>query len=141
MKALLIEETIIITSSAPGKMFISTVVCFEDSFIIILHVPAYTFHVNDHPVASYNFGDLSVQEGVKNIMDSCTSEDELKEKLMALINNNEVCHIKFADYKKIKLKSMLGSKTLKPMNSAMSYVSFNVRKAPAKALADFYPNF
>ena len=141
MKALLIEETIVITSSAPGKMFASTVVCFEDSFIIILRVPATTFYVDQHPVASYNFGDLSVEEGVKNIMDSCTSEDELKEKLMILINNNEVCHIKFADYKKVKLKSVLGSKTLKPMNSAMSYVSFNVRKEHAKALADFYPNF
>ena len=139
MNALLIEDTIVITSSAPGKQFQSSVVCFEDSFYIILKVAAYTFHVDDYPVPSYNFGD-DVAAGVRGIMDSCTTEDELKAKLLNLIHGNGACVVNFADYKKVKVKSFLGVKTLKAMNSALSYVSFTASKGPAKELVNFYPN-
>ncbi len=139
MKALLIEETIVITSSAPGKQFLSSVVCFEDCFYIIPKVIAKTFHVNNFPIPSYNFGD-DVAKGVRDIMDSCNSEDELKEKLLALLQNNTTLIVPFSDYKKVKIKGFLGVKTLKAMNSAMNYISFTTTKDTAKALVEFYPN-
>ncbi len=138
MNTLLLEKTIVITSSAPGKQFISSVVCFQDSFYIILHVDAYTFHVNENPIPSYNFGDDKVEVGVQKIIDSCTTEEELKAKLSTLNQGNTTLTINFSDYKKAKISSFLGVKTLKAMNSAMSYVSCNATKAKGKELAQFY---
>ncbi len=140
MNTLLLEKTIVITSSAPGKQFISSVVCFQDSFYIILHVDAYTFHVNENPISSYNFGDNKVEVGVQKLIDSCNSEDELKAKLMELNQGNTTLAIQFSDYKKVKVGSFLGVKTLKAMNNAMSYVSCNAAKAKGKELAKFYTN-
>lgn len=138
MDVLLLEKTIVITSSAPGKQFISSVVCFKDSFYIILHVDAYTFHVNQNPISSYGFGDDSVEVGVQKIIDSCNTEDELKARLLELNQGNTTLTINFSDYKKVKVSSFLGVKTLKAMNSAMSYVSCNANKAKGKELAAFY---
>ncbi len=138
MNTLLIEQTIVITSSAPGKQFQSSVVCFEDSFYIVLHVDAYTFGVDVNPIASYNFGNNGVPEGLRSIMGSCSTEEELKGKLLGLLQNNMRCVVNFSDYKKVKIKGFLGVKTLKAMNSAMSYVSFNATKEQAKELVSFY---
>ncbi len=143
MNALLIEDTIVISSSAPGKFFQSSVVCFQDSFYIILKVASYTFGVDDHPVSSYKFGEDvgdDVAKGVRNIVDSHNNEHELKERLLSLIHNNTACVVNFSDYKKVKLKSFLGNKTLKAMNNAMSYISFNAGKETGKRLAKFYSN-
>lgn len=138
MDILLLEKTIVITSSAPGKQFISSVVCFKDSFYIILHVDAYTFHVNQNPISSYNFGDDAVEVGVQKIIDSCGTEQELKDKLFALNQNNTTLTVNFSDYKKVKISSFLGVKTLKAMNNALTYVSCNASKAKGKELAKFY---
>jgi hypothetical protein len=115
-------------------------VCFEDSFYIVLHVDSYTFGVDVNPIRSYNFGDQTVPEGVKTLMDGCSSEDELKQKLYELIGNNGRCVVNFSDYKKVKIKGFLGVKTLKASNSALSYISFNAAKDVAKQLVAFYPN-
>jgi len=139
MNALLIEQTLVMASTAPGKLFQSSVVCFQDSFYIILHVPAYTFHVNEHPEKGYNFGDRSITEGLKDIMASCSDEAELKSKLGELVQNNTLI-INFGDYKKVKINGFFGVKTLKASNSALSYVSFNATKDVAKQLVAFYPN-
>lgn len=138
MNILLLETTIVITSSAPGKQFISSVVCFKDSFYIILHVDAYTFHVDQNPIKSYNFGDDKVEVGVQKIIDSCNSEEELKSKLLELNQNNTTLTVNFSDYKKVKIGSLFGVKTLKAKNSLMSYISCNATKIKGKELAKFY---
>ena len=141
MNVLLIEETLIVTSTAPGKFVGSSVVCFDDSFFIVLHGAAPTYHVNWNPKDTYEFGDLSIPEGVQKIIDSCTTEEELKGKLLELVKGNTTFIVTFADHKKVKIKSLLGTKTLKASNNAMSYTSFNTRKDVAKQLMAFYPNF
>jgi len=138
MNILLLEKTIVITSSAPGKQFISSVVCFQDSFYIILHVDAYTFHVNQNPIKSYNFGDDKVETGLQKIIDSCATEEELKSKLLELNRGNTTLTVNFSDFKKVKINSLFGVKTLKAMNNAMSYVSCNANKTKGKELAEFY---
>lgn len=115
-------------------------VCFQDSFYIILHVDAYTFHVNRNPIASYNFDDYKVKVGVQKIIDACSTEEELKEKLLQLNQGNTTLTVNFSDYKKAKLSSFLGVKTIKAMNNAMSYISCNATKAKGKELAKFYSN-
>lgn len=141
MKVLLVEQTNVLAATAPGKLHMASVVCFEDSFYIFLHVQGRTFHVDDlDPTPSYGFGDKSVAEGLQDLITNSSSEDELKGKLNEIIQNNTLI-INFADYKKVKVKGFIGTKTLKASNNAMSYVSFNVGKPKAKELVEFYPNF
>jgi hypothetical protein len=141
MNALLIESSFALTSSAPGKPYHCSVVCFQDSFYIILQVPSYTFGVDQHPVSSYKFGDDSVAEGLRNMIDSSTDEDHLKGRLLSLIKNNTACVVNYADFKKVKIGGFLGTKTLKAKQNALSYVSFNATKESAKKLVKFYPDF
>jgi hypothetical protein len=135
MDILLVDQTITLTSSAPGKFFTASTVCFKDGFYIFLHVPAYTFHVNQTP--DYGFGEKSVPEGLKGIIASCSNESELREKLDAIIPNSTLV-INFSDYKKAKVSGLFGTKTLKVSNSALNYVSFNASKDAGKSLAQFY---
>lgn len=135
MNTLLIEQTHVITSSAPGKLFQSSVVCFKDGFYIFLHVPAYTFHVDKTP--DYGFGDKKVPEGLKDLIASCSDEAELRGKLDQIIQNNSLI-IHFNEYKKATVKGFFGVKTVKASNNALSYVSFNGTKDVGKSLAEFY---
>ncbi len=140
MNVLYIEETLVITSSAPGKMFRSGVVCFQDAFFIVLKVPATTFHVNQNPEAIYGFGDMSIDEGVQYLIDNSNSEEELKAKLLEHVKGNNTLMVNFSDWKKVKISGFLGTKTLKAKNSSLSYISFNATKNVAKQLVEFYPN-
>lgn len=135
MDILLVEKTIAFTSSAPGKVFEASTVCFKDGFYIFLHVPAYTFHVNETP--DYGFGEKSVSDGLKELIASCSSEDELREKLQAIIPNNTLV-VNFSDYKKVKVSGLFGVKTLKASNSALNYIAFNGNKETGKQIAAFY---
>ena len=139
MNVLLIEKTFVVYSLAPQEMNKSSVVCFDDCFIVVLKGPSVPFRVDNDPVPSYGFPDNNVEAGLRNLIDSSNSEDELKEKLMSLVNN-ELCLIKFADFKKVKVKGFLGTKTLKVSNSAMKYFCFSATKQDAKDLAAFYSN-
>ncbi len=120
MNMLLIESTFVVASAAPGKNFISTVVCFEDCFYIVLHVESYSFGVDQNPVSSYNFEDDHVAKGVQKIIDLCTTEDELRARLQELIQHNMRCVVYFSDFKKAKISGFLGIKTLKVSNNMMS---------------------
>lgn len=135
MNVLLIELTNVLTSTAPGKAFTSSVVCFKDSYYIFLHVPAYTFHVNSTP--DYGFGDKTIAEGLKDLIAASSDENELRNKLQQLVPNNTLI-VNFSDYKKAAVKSFLGVKTLKVSNSALDYVSFNGNKEVGKSIAAFY---
>lgn len=135
MNILLVEQTLVLTSSAPGKLFQSSVVCFKDGFYIFLHVPAYTFHVDTTP--DYGFGDQKVPEGLKDLIATCSDEAELKGKLNQIIPNNTLV-VHFSDYKKAKVKGFFGVKTMKASNNALSYVSFNGTGEVGKSLVAFY---
>ena len=138
MNVLLIEQTHVVYSLAPSHLCSSAVVCFKDSYIIVLRAPSHPFRVDNDPVPGYNFPDNDVAAGLRNMIDAAGSEDELKTNLMELIQNNETCDVNFSDYKKKKVGGFLGSKTLKVSNNAMNYISFSVRKEAAKSLAEFY---
>lgn len=140
MNVLLIEKTFVVYSKAPQELNECSVVCFQDSYIIVLKGPSYPFRVDNDPVPSYNFPNNDVVNGLKSMIDSCSSEDELKGKLNDLIQNNGTCVINFSDFKKVKVSGFLGAKTLKASNSMMSYFSFNTRKQEAKDLVSFYSN-
>jgi len=79
-----------------------------------------------------------VEVGVQKIIDSCSTEEELKSKLLQLNQGNTTLTVNFSDYKKIKMVSLLGSKTIKAMNNARSYISCNASKSTGKELAKFY---
>lgn len=141
MNVQLIDEVMLFTSSAPGKYFGSAVVCFEDSCYLVPKTVATTFHIDNHPVAGYGFGDDSVEEGLAKIIASHTNEDELKARLLELVGGNTTLVVNFSDYKKTRIKGFLGSKTFSARQNAMSYISFTVGKKESKKLVEFYPNF
>ena len=141
MNALLLENSFAITSRAPGELAQCSVVCFRDSFYIILQVPSYTFGVDNNPVASYKFDGMTVPEGLQSMIDTSPDEDHLKGRLLSLIKNNTACVINFSDFKKVKIGGFLGTKSLKAKNNALSYVSVNATKESAKKLVKFYPDF
>ncbi|MCG8576409.1 MAG: hypothetical protein MI810_16100 [Flavobacteriales bacterium] len=138
MNVLLIEQTHVVYSLAPSDLCSSAVVCFKDFYIIVVKGPSHPFRVDHDPVPGYNFPNNDVAAGLRNMIDSASSEDELKAKLFELIQNNGTCVVNFSDYKKVKIGGFLGAKTLKVSNNAMNYISFSVRKDTAKALAQFY---
>jgi hypothetical protein len=140
MNVLLIEQTHVVYSLAPSHLSSSAVVCFKDFYIIVLKGSSHPFRVDNNPVPGYNFPDNDVAVGLRNMIDSASSEDELKAKLLELIQNNDACVVNFSDYKKVKIAGFLGSKTLKTSNNAMNYISFSARKEAGKSLAEFYSN-
>ena len=140
MNVLLIEQTHVVYSLAPSELCSSAVVCFQDSYIIVLKGPSHPFRVDNDPVPGYNFPDNDVAAGLRTMIDSASSEDELKAKLLELIQNNHTCVVNFSEWKKVKIGGFLGAKTLKVSNNAMKYISFSVRKDDAKSLAHFYSN-
>ncbi len=140
MNVLLIEQTHVVYSLAPSNLCSSAVVCFPDSYIIVSKGPSHPFRIENDPVPGYNFPDNDVAAGLRSMIDSASSEEELKAKLLELIQNNNTCVINFSDYKKIKIKGFLGTKNFKVSNNAMNYISFSTRKDDAKSLAEFYSN-
>ena len=140
MNVLLIEDTLSVYSKAPQEFSKCAIVCFQDSFIMVMKGTSYPFRVENDPIPGYNFPDNDVTKGLRQMIDSCTSEDELKGKLNDLVQNNTLCVVNFSDYKKVKVSGFLGSKTLKVSNNLMNYISFSTRKQPAKDLASFYSN-
>ena len=138
MKALLIDQTHVVYSLAPSDLCSSAVVCFTDCFIIIANGASHPFRIDNDPVPGYNFPNNDVAAGLKNMIDSAASEDELKSKLLDLIQNNQTCVVNFSDYKKAKISGFLGAKSLRVSNNAMKYITFSVRKEAAKALVEFY---
>ncbi len=139
INTLLIEDTLLFTSAAPGKYFESSVVCFQDSCYLILKKISSTFRVDMDPTASYGFGSDSVAEGLKKIIESSSSEAELKQTLLNLIGNNQTCVVNYSDYKKTTLKGFLGKKTFSARQSALKYISFTmVSKEEGKKIAEFY---
>lgn len=138
MNVLLIEQTFVVYSLAPSDLCSSAVVCFPDSYIIVVKGASVPFRVDHDPVPGYNFPDNDVAAGLRNMINSAKSEDELKASLLELIGNNGACVVNFSDYKKVKVKGFLGAKTLKVSNNAMNYISFSARKDEGKLLAEFY---
>jgi hypothetical protein len=135
---LLIEKALLFTSAAPGKLFESAVVCFEDSCYLILKKVSSTFRVDIDPTSQYGFGQDSVEEGLKKIIASSSSEENLKSELLQLIGNNTTCVLNYSDYKKKTLKGFLGQKTFSVRQNALKYVSFTVSKVEGKKLSEFY---
>jgi hypothetical protein len=115
-------------------------VCFQDSFIIIVKGPSHPFRVENNPVPGYNFPNNDVANGLSSMIDSASSEDELKANLLELVDNITSCVVNFSDYKKTKVSGFLGSKSLRVSNSALKYITFSVRKDAAKSLVQFYSN-
>ena len=140
MNVLLIEQTHTVYSLAPSDLCSSAIVCFQDSFIIISKGPSHPFRIKNDPVPGYNFPDNDVAAGLKSMIDSAKTEDELKASLIELVDNNMTCVVNFSDWKKTKVSGFLGSKSLRVANNAMKYITFSVRKEPAKALVAFYSN-
>lgn len=138
MNVLLVEQTHVVYSLAPSDLCSSAVVCFKDSYIIVVKGASKPFRVDNDPVPGYNFPNNDVAAGLRNMIDSANSEDELKSKLLELIQNNTTCCINFSDYKKVKIAGFLGAKTFKVSNNALNYISFSARKDTAKSLAEFY---
>lgn len=140
MNVLLIEQTHVVYSLAPSDLCSSAVVCFPDSYIIVSKGASVPFRIDHDPVPGYNFPDKDVAAGLKNMIASAKSEEDLKASLMELIGNNGTCVVNFSDYKKAKVKGFLGAKNLKVSNNAMNYITFSARKEQGKALAEFYSN-
>jgi len=140
MNVLLIDQTHVVYSLAPKDLCVASVVCFKDFYIIVSHGASHPFRIDEDPVAGYNFPNNDIAAGLKSMIDNATSEEALKASLIELIGNNMTCVINFSDYKKVKIGGFLGAKMLKVSNNAMNYISFSVRKEPAKALAEFYSN-
>jgi hypothetical protein len=140
MNVLLINDSTLLASVAPSKMYQSSVVCFEDSCYLMLKKISSTFRVDVDPTIGYGFGNDSVAEGLRKLIDGCQDEEELKTKLKDLLKGNETCIIKFADYKKIRIKGFLKQKTFSARQNALRYISFSVSKDAGKELIDFYPN-
>ncbi len=118
----------------------SSVVCFKDFFIIVAKGASEPFRIDQDPVPGYNFPNNDLETGLKAMIESASSEEDLKAKLMELIQNNTTCVVNFSDYKKVKVGVFLGAKNLKISNNAMKYITFSTRKDTAKALAQFYSN-
>ena len=140
MDVLLIEKTHVVYSLAPSEICPSAVVCFKDFFVIVAKGASFPFRIEQDPVPGYHFPDNDVAAGLKAMIDGASSEEDLKAKLMELIQNNTTCVVNFSDYKKVKVAGFLGSKNLKVSNNAMKYITFSARKETAKALAQFYSN-
>jgi len=140
MEVLLIDQTHVVYSLAPSDLCSSAVVCFKDSFIIVVKGPSHPFRVDNDPVPGYNFPDNDVAAGLKSMIASAGSEDELKAKLLELIGQNMTCVVNFSDWKKTKVSGFLGAKSLRVSNNAMKYITFSVRKDAAKSLVQFYSN-
>ena len=139
MDVLLIEQTFVVYSKAPGELDKCSVVCFPDSYIIVHQQPSHPFRIDNDPVPSYNFPNNDVVAGLRSMIESVSSEDELKGQLSNLIGNNPLCIINFSDFKKVKVKKgLLGVKSLKVSNGALEYVSFSAGKQAGKDLVSFY---
>jgi hypothetical protein len=140
MNVLLINDSTLLASVAPSKFYESSVVCFKDSCYLMLKKISSTFRVDVDPTIGYGFGDESVAEGLRKLIDGCQDEEELKAKLRGLLNGNETCIINYADYKKIKIKGFLKQKTFSARQNAFRYISFSVSKDVGQELIAFYPN-
>jgi hypothetical protein len=136
---LLIENAILLASVAPGKFYETAVVCFPDSCYLILKKISSTFRVDADPTAMYGFGEDSVEDGLKKIIESSSNEADLKDTLLELIGNNQTCVINFSDYKKTRIKGFLGKKTFSARKNALNYISFSiVSKEEGKKITEFY---
>lgn len=135
---LLIKDAMAMTSKSPLTQIESAVVCTKDKFYIVPKKSTGNFVIFNTVKRHSFFEGTTIEDGLKNLMDTVKSETELHETLSELLENNaQYIHDINAAPKK-SIKGFLGKKTL-TIRDGRTWTSFSPKgKEATKALVQFY---
>ncbi|HLP12650.1 MAG TPA: hypothetical protein VK177_12010 [Flavobacteriales bacterium] len=85
------------------------------------------------------FEGVSVEEGVKNFIASCSSIDQLEKGLIALLEDDPKYVHKLSDLKSFKFRGFLGKHTVRMSTGGMNWTSVSPKgKGTSKEMRSFY---
>lgn len=137
-ECLLIEDALAMNSKMPMKQIHSCVLCTKTHFFIVPTKTIGMFVIFD-TIKNHSFFDgLTIQEGIKKMIDEAENLEELTAKMSELLNGDEKYIYNIEEAKSAKIKSFLGKKTYM-YRQPRSWASFSPKsKAEGKALVEYY---
>ena len=137
-ECLLITEALGINANSPLNRIHSCIVCTKDYYFVVPTKSIGTFIIFD-TIKNHSFFDgMSIQEGLKQMINDATDVHELEDKIKDLLENNENYIYKLSEAKGLKLKSFLGKKTMM-YKRGFGWGNFSPKsKDEGKLLVEFY---
>jgi hypothetical protein len=137
---LLIEDALAMNSKMPMKQIYSCIVCTKNYFFVVPTKTIGMFVIFNTIKENALFENLSIQEGLKNLIEDADNVEAIESKLITLLEDDENYIFNLSEAKSTKIKSFLGKKTYM-YRKPKSWSSFSPKSSKVgKSLVAFYAN-